>query len=130
MDLVIEEGSRLLLVEVKDFVKTNPGTKSVGEVVTKEWVPKARDSYSYLHLMERDDRPITYIVLVCEPQNLGQFEELDTLGAAILRRCRHEAEEPWRRQYIEECVAVTPVEWDRHFPQYRLTLEPPTRSSA
>jgi len=131
VDLVIEEDSRLILVEVKDYADPagRPLTTSrlqqapsVTAAVNQQWVPKARDSYTYLHLMRRDDRPIVYVALVCEPRKLGNYESLDALGSQVLARCHHEAEEAWRHRYVTACVAVTPAEWKRCFHQYKLSL--------
>lgn len=73
VDLVIERDADVLLVEIKDPSHSKSPDKeqnsylkrlSDNSVLTQELTPKARDSYSFLHLMERDGKPFKYIVLI------------------------------------------------------------------
>src|SRR5215831_18246032 len=73
VDFVVEENSRTLLIEIKD-----PSQQPVPEterrrfirdmqhqaLIHEELVPKARDSYTFLHLMERDTQPFVYVVVL------------------------------------------------------------------
>ena len=73
VDLVIERDNDILLVEIKD-----PSNKSVpveerqnyfkrlsdNSILSQELTPKARGSYTFLHLMERDAKPFKYVVLL------------------------------------------------------------------
>ncbi|MBF0307147.1 MAG: hypothetical protein HQL41_16025 [Alphaproteobacteria bacterium] len=139
VDFVIEEGSRLmLLVEIKDPSRaprsTHPSAqtaieKSRGEFVrsletdkllSEDLVPKARDSYTYLHLMRRDHTRMIYVVLLgaeklsVDPALLLNFKD------RLLARIRQEAHEPWQRDYIADCVVVTERDWADAFPNYPL----------
>ena len=73
VDFVVEEHSRTLLIEIKD-----PSQQPVPDterrrfiramqhqtLIHEELVPKARDSYTFLHLMERDTQPFVYVVVL------------------------------------------------------------------
>ena len=75
VDFVVEEREHVLLVEVKDpqgaaaehreeaiarFVKELRRDRLVSET----FVPKARDSYTYLHLMEQDNKAFIFVALL------------------------------------------------------------------
>jgi hypothetical protein len=130
VDFVVEETSRMLLIEIKD-----PSQRPVPEkerqrftramqhqtLIYEELVPKARDSYTFLHLMARDTQPVVYVVLLgldqlpVDPVLLSSFKD------RLLQRIRHEAQEPWQRQYVTDCVVVTPGTWSTYFPAYALS---------
>jgi hypothetical protein len=130
VDFVVEESSRTLLIEIKD-----PSQQPVPErerqrftramqhqtLIYEELVPKARDSYTFLHLMERATQPFVYVVvlglerLAVDPALLSNFKD------RLLQRLRHEAQDPWQRHYIADCVVVRPATWSIHFPAYALS---------
>ena len=131
VDFVVHEEDRVLLVEVKDpqgapeqrrekeierFVQELRRKTLVNEI----FVPKARDSYTYLHLMERDDKPFVYVVVL----GIGPGDPalLLDLKKRILGRLRHEAEEPWKRVYISDCVVLTPDSWNTFVERYPVTV--------
>ena len=73
VDLVIERENDVLLVEIKDpsHGKCPPAERDAyyqrlkdNSVLKTELTPKARDSYTYLHLMKRDSKPFKYVVLI------------------------------------------------------------------
>jgi len=138
VDFVIEEASRLILLEVKsppgkskggdakaeaalarsrdEFVKALAGERFIADELT----PKARDSYTYLHLMKRDSRPMVYVFLLgtahitVEPGLLLGFKD------RLLKRLRMEAAQPWARQYVSDCLILTEQTWPLAFPSYAL----------
>ncbi|RMH39589.1 MAG: hypothetical protein D6689_16095 [Deltaproteobacteria bacterium] len=131
VDFVVEEASRSLLIEVKDpegapdpyreeelrsFRKKMKGNG----LIHNELVPKARDSYTFLHLMKRDGKRF---ILVCllgvgspDPALLGDFKN------RLLARLRQETTTAWARQYVKDCVVVTPATWASVFPNYPLNV--------
>lgn len=130
VDFVVEESSRTLLVEIKD-PSQQPAPERERQRFTRamqhqtliyeELVPKARDSYTFLHLMERDSQPFVYVVvlgldrLAVDPVLLSSFKD------RLLQRLRHEAQDPWQRHYITDCAVVIPATWSTHFPEYALS---------
>lgn len=135
VDLVIERESDILLVEIKDPSHSRSTDKdqncylkrlSDNSVLTQELTPKARDSYLYLHLMERDGKPFKYIVLLGldafdpEIQKGIMFGFKDRLLADI--RC--ESFEAWRRKHITDCVVLTVQTWIQQFPDWSLQRLP------
>jgi len=130
VDFVVEERSRTLLIEIKD-----PSQQPVPErerqrftramqhqtLIYEELVPKARDSYTFLHLMERATQPFVYVVvlglerLAVDPVLLSNFKD------RLLQRIRHEAQAPWQRHYVTDCAVVMPATWSTHFPAYTLS---------
>jgi hypothetical protein len=92
-------------------------------LIHEELVPKARDSYTFLHLMDRiRDRPLILIFLLgletTEPALLGPFKD------KLLQRLRKEADRPWLIKYVTDCVVLTPSSWPDKFPQYPLRVLP------
>lgn len=127
VDFVVEERGRLLLIEVKDPSQrraTAKERKSFArrmcgeELINETLVPKARDSYTFLHLMRRDGRPFVFVA-VLGVANMPQDKALLVgFKDRLLKRIRQEARDPWKRQYVADCVVVTPDTWQTAFPQY------------
>lgn len=132
VDFVVEETSRTLLVEIKDPEGAPDPHRArarreilqkmeSGALIHHELVPKARDSYTFLHLMRRDDgRDFVFVCVLgvgsADPGLLGDFKN------RLLRRLRREAEEPWIRRYVMDCIVVTPLNWARVFPEYPIAV--------
>jgi hypothetical protein len=138
-DFLIEEPNRLVMVEVKDpsckakgnDEKAAAGIKKQrqqfivkinnGDLINHELVPKARDSYTYIHLMARDVKPILY-VFVLGAQELSLDEaSLIRFKEDLLCRLRRETDHPWARRYVDDCLVLTEKTWPLAFPQYSLT---------
>ena len=136
VDLVIEREKDILLVEIKDPSHSRSKDKdrntylkrlTDNSVLSQELTPKARDSYLYLHLMERDSKPFKYIVLL----GLDTFDPAtqtavmtgfkDRLQADI----REESFEAWKRKHIADCVVLSVESWNQVFPNWPLRREPP-----
>ena len=139
VDFLIEESGRLIMLEVKDFPSTpksnDPKAKKAleksrddflekirtGRLIADELTPKARDSYTYLHLMRRDTRRILYVFLLGtenltpEPSLLlGGFKE------RLEARLKQETDQPWVRPYVSDCLVLTEQTWSLAFPNYPL----------
>jgi len=133
VDFVVEEDARVLLVEVK-----NPSPPSVpprkraevaaretakrvsGGLINDDLVPKARDSYTYLHLMARDGKPFLFVVVDDTSAPALEKALLVTFQDRLLARLRHEAREPWKRDYVADCIVASPETWSAAFPTYGL----------
>jgi hypothetical protein len=140
VDFIIEEEKRLILLEIKDpsqQPKSNHAnaiadiererSKFADQFKKDGWichtlVPTARDTYTYLHLMARDNKPILYVVLL--GVHLLPFDAIPLLPNfrdRLLGRLRKEMEQPWLREYVEDCLILTETTWSVAFPQYPLT---------
>lgn len=132
VDLVIEREDDILLVEIKDPSHSKSRDKERNSylkrllnnsILTQELTPKARDSYLYLHLMERDTKPFKYIVLLgldtfnFEIQKGILMDFKDRLLADI--RC--ESYEAWKRKHITDCVVLSVNVWNKKFPEWSVT---------
>ncbi len=142
VDFVIEDSRHLVMLEIKDpscrpkggdakalaaiersraeFIK-----KMISDtLIAQELTPKARDSYTWLHLMKRETKPILYVFLLgaealsLEPALLLGFKD------RLLGRLRHEAKLPWARHYVSDCLVLTEITWAKAFPQYPLVRLP------
>ena len=138
VDFIVEDNRRLVMLEVKD-----PSCKPKGgdararanldraraeflkdiandTLIAQRLTPKARDSYTGLHLMKRDTKPIRYVCLrgvaewALDPALLLGFKD------RLLARLRKEASEPWERHYVTDCLVLTEATWAKAFPQYPL----------
>jgi len=129
VDFWVEEEERVLLVEVKDPSDTRttvknredfiPGLKS-GRLVNESLVPKCRDTYTYLHLMQQDSKPLLYVVLLSLYEHIPRPEVFGPLQARLAARLKKEAKRPWARQYVTGCIVVNMAGWNAVFP-YRVT---------
>lgn len=137
VDLVIERDEDVLIVEIKDPSDTKAKEKQQkqyikrlenGSVITDELTPKARDSYTFLHLMERDDKPIKYIVLL----GLDAFDDttqnavLANFKDRLLGQIRKETVLPWKKEHIKDCAVMTIETWNQRFNQWQIIRVPET----
>lgn len=131
VDLVIERENDVLLVEIKDpsHVKCPPAERDAyyqrlkdNSVLKSELTPKARDSYTYLHLMKRDSKPFKYVVLI----GLDAFDQsrqvalLGNFKDRLLTDIRCESYEPWKREHIADCVVFSVETWNKKFPNWQI----------
>lgn len=129
VDLVIEREDDILLVEIKDPSNTNSRPieqkkffKKLldNSILAHELTPKARGSYSFLHLMMRDKKPLKFVFLVGldafdpEQQKAVLFGFKDRLLANIY--C--EAYEAWKLKYIDDCAVLSVENWNVRFPEW------------
>lgn len=134
VDLVIEREKDILLVEVKDPSNSkspdnarNDYLKRLSDnsVLTQELTPKARDSYLYLHLMERDLKPFKYVVLLgldaFDP--IRQKAVLTGFKDRLLADIREESFEAWKRKHIADCVVLSVETWNQQFPAWPVRRE-------
>jgi len=135
VDLVIERDEDVLLVEIKDPSNTRAPADarkryfkrlSDNSVLTQELTPKARGSYTFLHLMERDAKPFKYIVLIgLEAFDPAQQKALLTgFKDRLLADIRCETDTPWRREYIADCVVLSVDIWNKTFADWPVTRVP------
>ena len=132
VDLVIERDADVLLVEIKDPSHSKSPDKernsylkrlSDNSVLAQELTPKARDSYSFLHLMERDGKPFKYIVLI----GLDAFDPsqqkavLAGFKDRLMADIRCEAYEAWKRKHIADCAVLSVETWNQNFPKWPVT---------
>ena len=135
VDLVIERDNDILIVEIKDPSDTKAKEKQQkkyikrlkeGSVITDELTPKARDSYTFLHLMERDKKDIKYIVLL----GLDAFDDttqkavLSNFKDRLLGQIRKETILPWKKEHIKDCAVMTIETWNKVFNQWKITRVP------
>jgi hypothetical protein len=130
VDFLVEEADRLLFIEVKDpsNSKATPECKknyreklSGNELINSELVPKARDSWSFFHLMDRiKNKPIDYIVLICIEQISFDPRLIGPLTDKLRMRIKREGPEAWKNPYIRKCSIVTMDSWPRLLKAYSL----------
>jgi hypothetical protein len=141
VDFLIEEPERRILLEIKDPLRT-PGDFVFPErrgwkggpkrqdmfrtdrMIHESLVPKIRDSYTWLHLMGKNDKPLLFVVLLgldrlfpVTPGLLGVFKD------RLLARIRKEGPDRWKIDYVRDCLVLDPSLFSRVFPQYPLFRE-------
>ncbi len=142
VDFLIEETDRLIMLEIKDPSSKAKGDdaktqaamarerirfveKLVGDrLIADELTPKARDSYTYLHLMKRDSKPILYAVLLGADNLFLDPSWLPAFKDRLLGRLRQETDQAWARHYVTDCLVLTEQTWPLAFPSYSLTRTP------
>ena len=132
VDLVIERETDVLLVEIKDpshssapeeerhlFLRQNKSD----DYIRTRLVPKCRDSYTFLHLMERDGKPFKYIVLLgLEAFSTEQQKGLlGTYKDRLFGRVKQETDLPWKRNHIKDCAVLTVEKWNSVFGDWPVT---------
>lgn len=135
VDLVIERERDILLVEIKDPSHSQCQDKernaylkrlSDNSVLTQELTPKARDSYLYLHLMERDSKPFKYVVLLGLDAFAPAIQKglLGPFKGRLLADIREESFEAWKRKHIADCAVLSVDSWNQQFPMWPVRREP------
>jgi hypothetical protein len=135
VDLVIERDQDVLLVEIKDPSNARCPEEerqryfkrlSDNSVLSQELTPKVRDSYTFLHLMERDGKPFKYVVLLgldaFDPEQ--QKALLTGFKDRLLADIRCETDTPWRRNHITDCVVLSVDIWNKTFSDWPVTRGP------
>lgn len=132
VDIVIEREKDILLIEIKDPSHIRSGDKERkkylrklrnDELITQELTPKARDSYTYLHLMERDTKPFIYVVLLGLDAFDTSIQQIALTGFKdrLFADIREESHEAWRRKHILDCAVYSVATWNKHFPEWPIT---------
>jgi len=122
VDFIFTHGDHTILLEIKNFRQRSDIKKITSETLAKqEIVPKARDSYSYLHLMLRDHNDFFLVFLFDSPLIEYIRPLLPVLNSSINRYLMKEAPEPWKRQYIKRSVIMTPENFTTYFPGISVT---------
>ncbi len=135
VDLVIEREDDVLLVEIKDPSNKRAPLEerqtyfkrlSDNSILTQELTPKARGSYTFLHLMERDAKPFKYVVLIgLDAFDPSQQKALLTgFKDRLLADIRCETDTPWRRQHIADCIVLSVDIWNKTFADWPVTRVP------
>ena len=141
VDFVIEEEDRVLLVEIKDpSCGPKADTPDAHEhmrrqreefakkikdrsLIAKELTPKARNSYSFLHLMRRDHKPMLYVFLLGATKLSIDQPSLLIMKERLLESLLQEVDVPWARQYVTDCLVLTEASWGQAFPAYPLVRQ-------
>lgn len=132
VDFVVADGGQLYFVEIKDpsniHAKVNAQETFLAEIksnvlVDDHLVPKARNTYLYLHLMGCDNPVAIYVVVLGLHALKIEQPHMTRLAERLRGRLRQEADIPWLRPYVSTCVVVTPETFSRHFPDYSVRRE-------
>lgn len=132
VDCVIERENDILLVEIKDPSDTRGNEKErkrylkrlqEGSVITDELTPKIRDSFTFLHLMHRDQKELKYIVLLGleEYDDITKKALLGNFKNQLLNNIKQETVTPWKKIYLKDCAVMTVEIWNQYFTQWPVT---------
>ena len=134
VDFVVDRGHDVLLIEVKDPSNTHaPATERARflrimesqELTNEQLVPKARTSWSYLHLMGLHRQKRLTFIAVIGTENLS-IEPILLLGLTdrLNRRLQHEADHPWVIPDVQSGVLVAAVDLPQVLPGVRVRRLP------
>ncbi len=132
VDFVVYEESRTILIEVKDPSQKGATAKEREEflrqiqqntLINESLVPKGRDSYTYLHLMNQIRRSLLYIVILGMEKYDESFDSALILGFQdrLRQRLNKETEVPWEIKYIDDVLVLTTEKWSEVFPNYKIS---------
>lgn len=129
VDFVLESADETVLIEVKDPSAKRTSQQELGRNVRRMTgkelthdilAPKARDSYTYLHLMGRDDKPFQFLVVLGIEKLPIEPPLLLNLRDRLVARLAKETNEPWVRQYVADCHVVKPDDLHKVLPGCRV----------
>lgn len=131
VDFIVEFSDRYLFIEVKnpqspqapdknrdDFIKEFKSAEMDGSLIRKY-----RDSFLYEWASGRSGKPVDYLVLIA----------LDTLDESLLSNRADELSrnlpvkgaqwaQSWRREIVRKSGVFNIASWERHFPEYPITV--------
>lgn len=118
VDFVVEDDRGIWLIEVKAGRDGFSAENLKPEYIYEKLVPKARDTYTQLHLMKRSDhKPCHYIVILDDKYfHSDDVERLTPLSDVLRRRLDRELDQPWQRQYITEAFIIGATTVSSKFP--------------
>ena len=131
VDFVFDFVDKTILLEIKD--PSSPGAVrhdqcevfrkklKADTLIAEEFVPKARDSYTYLHLMRRDTKPFVYVVLLGLDAIPNAHVLLDDFKGRLTTRLLQETDVPWKRRYIAAALTFTFEQWNVRYPHMPIT---------
>lgn len=115
VDFIVERPDDILLIEVKDPSNSKAPAKErekfakkmqSDELTHQELAPKARTSWSYLHLMQRTNKPLRYVVVIGTEELSIQPTLLQGLTDRLKHRIAHEADAAWLVEYLASCIVL------------------------
>jgi hypothetical protein len=130
VDIIIKNKTQIYLVEIKDpshsMAPISERKKFEDKIkndslIREELVPKARDSYTFLHLMKEDDKEFIYIVLLGLDAIKHEKALLINFKDKLIERILKETDRAWKRAYIRDCVVLTVDDWVNYFPDWPIT---------
>jgi hypothetical protein len=117
VDFVVEDRDCFWLIEVKCGKDGFASDKLDEASINNVFVPKARDTYTCLHLMERDNKPFKYIVVLDDVDfHHSDFPKLERMQGRLCERLACELDVPWKRQYITKAFIVGASKAASYFP--------------
>jgi len=124
VDFIIELEKSVIFLEIKDPQSPHAHPEKFIEdftsykLINDELKPKCRDSFIYEYSMNRVNKPIFYIALIC----LDTITEPELSAQADLLRKNLPVDgppkQPWIRKFIETCAVLNIAAWRKTFPHY------------
>jgi hypothetical protein len=122
VDFIVKAKNRTFLFEVKATV-SNP-TDYLSDDILIQFVEKARDTYTYLHLMDEANTQLEFAAIVhfkCGgPDSASLVTRQDSLRARLSRQRRG----AWKRTYVDEAFIIPIGEFTLRYPQYSCNVIP------
>ncbi len=134
VDIVIEEGDDLILLEVKDFDQTAARSRSAPAADARlerdvwAWIGKFRDSLLYLWAEERCGRHRgCYVVLECRSLDRAlrmHLQELFERCLPAFSRLPRSVVNEWKRIPVHRCAVLDVKEWNRRMSRFPIRRSP------
>jgi len=130
VDFVVLGENATILIEVKDPSASNATDDQResfrhrvidGADINQVLVPKARDSYTYLHLMNQVSGYVIYCLVVAYK---FERDDLRIVEQKLRRRLQQECDKPWARPYIQSIAIVEPAKLSTVLPSFTCTRKP------
>ena len=116
VDFVVEDPKLTFLIQVKDPASTKEQflepeqSKFIKSMQNNDLIakltPNARDSYCYLHLMDRDEKRFVFVVIIGIDKQMVSPELLLNFKERLFARIKKEAHIPWVRKHIHDCLVL------------------------
>ncbi len=132
VDFIVERVDDILLIEVKDPSNSKASDAERKKFIAKmqsnelthqELAPKARTSWSVLHLMNRTSKPLRYVAVLGVDALSVQPVLLQSLTDRLKKRLAQEMDAPWKVTYITSVVVIAALDLGNYLPGVSVTRQ-------
>ncbi|MCK9225757.1 MAG: hypothetical protein M0R46_00870 [Candidatus Muirbacterium halophilum] len=133
VDIVFNKNDVTYMIEIKNPSNSNSQANQItkyltklknNEIINHELVPKARDSYTYLHLMKENKENLIYIVLLGIEKLFDENDRATFLlnfNDRLKSNIKKECDRPWERQYIKNILVFSIEDWNINFKNWKIS---------
>lgn len=123
VDFIIESSDTLYFIELKDpddpkALVHKSFEQALAEVKSVDLARKCRDTFLYLHLLDRLPKPVIYLVVIAAKglDRAALTTQTDSLKRLLPLLGPRNA--PWNQPFVKSCLVLNIESWSKALPQF------------